>query len=103
MRAPQGGAAFRSRLPRRVARLDALRRYVVGWLNYFGYRRSYTQLRELDQWLRRRVRLCYWKDWKRPRTRRHAQPAQRGRHIFPFAGVLPRDPALVLEYCRLNL
>ena len=51
-------------------RLEALRRYVVGWLNYFGHSRSYTQLIELDQWIRRRVRLCYWKDWKRPRTRR---------------------------------
>jgi RNA-directed DNA polymerase len=51
-------------------RLHALRLYVVGWLNYFGHSRSYTQLLELDQWLRRRVRLCYWKDWKRPRTRR---------------------------------
>jgi RNA-directed DNA polymerase len=52
------------------ARLFTLRRYVVGWLNYFGHSRSYAQLLELDQWLRRRVRLCYWKDWKRPRTRR---------------------------------
>ena len=52
------------------SRLLALRRYVVGWLNYYGHSRSYAQLLELDQWLRRRVRLCYWKDWKRPRTRR---------------------------------
>jgi RNA-directed DNA polymerase len=52
------------------SRLLALRQYVVGWLNYFGHSRSYAQLLELDQWLRRRVRLCYWKDWKRPRTRR---------------------------------
>lgn len=51
-------------------RLLALGRYVRGWLNYFGHSRSYAQLLELDQWLRRRVRLCYWKDWKRPRTRR---------------------------------
>jgi len=39
-------------------------------MNYFGHSRSYAQLLQLDQWLRRRVRLCYWKDWKRPRTRR---------------------------------
>jgi len=37
---------------------------------YYGHSRSYTQLLELDQWMRRRVRLCYWKQWKRPRTRR---------------------------------
>ncbi len=52
------------------SRLLALRRYVIGWMNYFGHSRSYAQLLQLDQWLRRRVRLCYWKDWKRPRTRR---------------------------------
>ena len=52
------------------SRIEALKRYVSGWLNYFGHSRSYAELVELDQWLRRRVRLCYWKQWKRPRTRR---------------------------------
>jgi RNA-directed DNA polymerase len=47
-----------------------LRLYVRGWVNYFGPSRSYNELMGLDQWLRRRVRLCYWKQWKRPRTRR---------------------------------
>jgi len=51
-------------------RLDELRRYVVGWLNYFGISHTYRQVLELDQWLRRRVRLCYWKQWRWPRTRR---------------------------------
>ena len=52
------------------SRIRDLRRYVIGWLNYFGHSRSYNKLVELDHWLRRRVRLCYWKQWKRPRTRR---------------------------------
>jgi RNA-directed DNA polymerase len=51
-------------------RLEELRRYVVGWLNYFGISHTYRQVLELDQWLRRRVRMCYWKQWKRPRHRR---------------------------------
>jgi len=51
-------------------RIKALQRYVTGWLNYYGHSKSYTELVKLDQWLRRRVRLCYWKQWKRPRTRR---------------------------------
>ena len=51
-------------------RLEELRRYAVGWLNYFGISHTYRQVLELDQWLRRRVRLCYWKQWQRPRTRR---------------------------------
>ena len=51
-------------------RTEALKRYVSGWFNYFGHSHSYADVVELDQWLRRRVRLCYWKQWKRPRTRR---------------------------------
>ncbi len=39
-------------------------------MNYFGHSHSYAELFKLDQWIRRRVRLCYWKDWQRPRTRR---------------------------------
>ena len=45
------GKSMRQRIP-------VLRRYVIGWLNYYGHSRSYSQLLELDQWLRRRVRLC---------------------------------------------
>ena len=47
-----------------------LRRYVVGWLNYFGISHTYKVLLELEEWMRRRVRLYYWKQWKQPRTRR---------------------------------
>lgn len=50
--------------------IDELRRYVTGWINYFGISHTYTGVLELDEWVRRRVRLYYWKQWKRPRTRR---------------------------------
>ena len=30
----------------------------------------YREVLRWDSWLRRRIRQCYWKDWKRPRTRR---------------------------------
>ena len=50
--------------------IDELRRYVSGWLQYFGISHTYTALLELDEWVRRRVRLYYWKQWKRPGTRR---------------------------------
>ena len=50
--------------------IDELRRYVTGWINYFGISHTYTGLLELEEWVRRRVRLYYWKQWKRPGTRR---------------------------------
>jgi RNA-directed DNA polymerase len=50
--------------------ITELKRYVVGWMNYFGISHTYKEVMELDQWIRRRVRLYYWKQWKNPRTRR---------------------------------
>jgi hypothetical protein len=50
--------------------IDELRRYAVGWMNYFGISRTYREVLELDEWIRRRVRLYYWEQWKRPRARR---------------------------------
>jgi len=34
--------------------------YVRGAFNYYGIGIAYGEARELDQWLRRRVRLYYW-------------------------------------------
>ncbi len=50
-------------------RLTALARYVRGWMNYYGLSNYYRPLPELDRWIRRRVRMCYWKQWGRPRRR----------------------------------
>lgn len=50
--------------------IDELRRYVVGWLNYFGISHTYRVVLGLGNWVRRRVRLYFWKQWKQPRTRR---------------------------------
>jgi RNA-directed DNA polymerase len=50
-------------------RLDRLTRYVRGWMNYFGISDYYRPIPEIDHWLRRRIRLCYWKQWRRVRTK----------------------------------
>jgi RNA-directed DNA polymerase len=50
-------------------RLQQLNRYLRGWMNYFGISQHYAPIEELDGWLRRRIRMCYWKQWRRPRTR----------------------------------
>jgi RNA-directed DNA polymerase len=51
-------------------RLGSLGRYVQGWFGYYRISRTWGEVRELDAWLRRRVRQCYWKQWKRGPTRR---------------------------------
>lgn len=50
-------------------RIERLNRYLRGWMNYFGISQHYRPIEELDGWLRRRIRMCYWKQWRRPRTR----------------------------------
>ena len=59
-----------------------LHRYVTGWLHYFGLSHTYTGVLELEEWMRRRVRLYYWKQWKQPRTRR--------RHLLAL-GIDPKE------------
>lgn len=50
-------------------RLQQLAQYVRGWMGYFGLSDYYRPIPELDQWLRRRVRMCYWKQWRKTRTK----------------------------------
>ena len=50
-------------------RVSALVPYLRGWFNYFKLARTHTVYDELDGWLRRRLRLCLWLQWKRTRTR----------------------------------
>ncbi len=50
-------------------RFFKLREYVRGWIAYFGISDYYRPVPEVDHWLRRRVRMCYWKQWRRTRTK----------------------------------
>ncbi len=51
------------------SRKDSLHRLIRGWVEYFKLADMQTRLKELDQWLRRRLRMCIWKSWKRIKTR----------------------------------
>ena len=51
-------------------RLSELRSYLRGWAGYFGLAAQLKLFDKLDQWIRRRIRMCYWKRWRHPRTRR---------------------------------
>jgi len=50
-------------------RLRQLAQYLRGWMGYFGISQYYRPIPELDEWLRRRVRMCYWKQWRWARTK----------------------------------
>lgn len=50
-------------------RKQALRQYIVGWINYFKLADMQKLLIRIDEWYRRRVRMVIWKQWKRIRTK----------------------------------
>jgi RNA-directed DNA polymerase len=61
-------------LERMVAQLIP---YLIGWRNYFGFCQTSSVLRDLDSWMRRRLRCVVWKQWKRGKNR-FAQLRKRG-------------------------
>ncbi len=48
---------------------EGLNPLLRGWLNYFRPGMSKRILRQLDFWIRRRMRCLIWRQWKRPATR----------------------------------
>jgi len=59
----------RSRSQSMDRRLRALNAYLAGWFGYYGYANTPSVFKALDEWLRRRLRACVWKQWKQPTTR----------------------------------
>lgn len=43
--------------------------YMRGWINYFGIAQGYQKCSDFDSWIRRRLRMCYWKQWRKVRTK----------------------------------
>ena len=46
-----------------------LKVYMTGWLAYFGIASMKRTMEEWNGWLRRRLRMYIWKQWKKPKTR----------------------------------
>lgn len=93
--APKALERFKERVRELTARqrgrpLEAviaeLNSYLNGWKGYFGYCETASVLRELDGWIRRRLRCFLWKQWRKPRKRslelaRHGAPAALARGL----------------------
>jgi len=46
-----------------------LTQFIRGWVNYFAMADMKQLLRSTDEWLRRKIRAIYWKQWKKIKTR----------------------------------
>lgn len=77
--APKSITKFRKNLKMRcrIGRGRNLKRFVNemlnpvirGWINYFRIADTKVYAEKLDMWIRRRLRLIIWRQWKRPWTR----------------------------------
>ena len=46
-----------------------LTQYIRGWVNYFGMADMKKLLQTTDEWLRHKIRVIYWKQWKKVKTK----------------------------------
>jgi RNA-directed DNA polymerase len=76
--APQALQRFKARIRQMTNRTRGIklermireaRPYLGGWRNYFGFCELRSILKELDSWIRRRLRCLQWKQWGRRRYR----------------------------------
>lgn len=51
------------------ASLDKIKRFMRGWLNYYGIADMKNPIEDLNHWLYHRIRMCIWKHWRLPRTK----------------------------------
>ena len=75
---PESEARFRMKLKELFRRgrgwslkrtIETMESLLTGWMNYFKLARVKATFERLDQWIRRRLRCIFWRQWKRPRTR----------------------------------
>jgi len=75
---PKSIAKMRARLKELTSRNNGwgndrralkLKQFIRGWVNYFSLADMKQVLRSTDEWLRRRIRAVYWKQWKKVKTR----------------------------------
>jgi RNA-directed DNA polymerase len=50
-------------------RKEALKQFIVGWVNYFRLADMRKLMLKTDEWYRRRIRMVVWKQWKQIKTR----------------------------------
>ena len=60
----------RSRCGSMVKTMERIKVYMRGWLNYFSMADMKNNIELLNGWLYRRIRMCIWKQWKLPKTRK---------------------------------
>ena len=53
-----------------IRAMERIKVYMRGWLNYYGIADMKNNIESMNGWLYRRIRMCIWKQWKLPKTRK---------------------------------
>ncbi|WP_245680603.1 group II intron maturase-specific domain-containing protein, partial [Bacillus marinisedimentorum] len=59
----------RSKSMNMTDRIKKLNEYLVGWLGYYQLAETPSIFKSLDGWIRRRLRMIRWKEWKKVKTK----------------------------------
>ncbi|KYH30648.1 group II intron reverse transcriptase/maturase [Neomoorella mulderi] len=59
----------RNKSVKMAERIERLNTYLGGWIGYFALADTPSTFKNIEGWMRRRLRMCLWKQWKRVRTR----------------------------------
>ena len=62
--------ASRRRVQNIQSSLKRIEVYMRGWLNYYGIADMKNWIDDLNGWLYHRIRMCIWKQWKKPKTKK---------------------------------
>jgi hypothetical protein len=49
--------------------MEKVKKYIRGWVGYYYVADMKRNLQSWNEWLRRRIRMYIWKQWKKPRTK----------------------------------
>ena len=60
----------RSRCGSILQTMKRIKTFMCGWLNYYGIAEMKSNISDLNGWLYSRIRMCIWKQWKLPKTRK---------------------------------
>ncbi|MCL4440922.1 MAG: group II intron reverse transcriptase/maturase [Firmicutes bacterium] len=60
----------RSKSQSMKSRINKINTYIVGWVGYYRLADTKSIFQTFDEWLRRRLRMCYLKQWKKPKTKK---------------------------------
>lgn len=75
---PKSWKKFKSKLKELTSRrtvqsikpsLGKIKVYARGWLNYYGIASMKNNIDDINGWLYHRIRMCIWKQWKKPKTK----------------------------------